>query len=134
MASKVLILCKLGILILLCNLNLKAQNKITSDSLIGDWIINGSVKQQVGDTIMLTKEIVNDKDYTKWIFKTNKEFIILGGQQGDKTHPSIGFKKIGGKWDYDEASRILKIDWSNYYNNYSNINYQANKIILIRIK
>ena len=133
MASKTLVLCKLGILILLCSFNLKAQNIITSDSLIGDWIFNGSVKQQVGDTIILTKEIVNDKDYTKWIFKTNKEFTILGRKQGDKTHPSIGIKVVGS-WYFDKALKIIKIDRGNYYNNYSIFNYQANKIILIRIK
>jgi len=134
MSLRILILCKLGILILLCNPNLKAQNIITSDSLIGEWICNGSGKQQVGDTIKLTKEIVKDKDFNKWIFKTNKEFTILGRKHGDGTHPSIGFKKVGGIWYYDEASKALKIDWGNYYNNYSIINYQSNKIILIRIK
>ena len=133
MTSKILTLCKLGILILLCNLNLKAQNIITSDSLIGDWIFNGSVKQQVGDTIILTKEIVNDKDYTKWIFKTNNEFTILGRKYGDETHPSIGIKAVGS-WYFDKALKIIKIDRGNYYNNYSIIDYQTNKIILIRIK
>ena len=90
-------------------------------------------RAKVRDTIILTKEIVNDKDYTKWIFKTNKEFTILGGKQGDKTHPSIGFGVVGS-WYFDKALKIIKIDRGNYYSNYSILNYQANKIILIRIK
>jgi hypothetical protein len=122
------------VLMIICTLNLNAQNSISSDSLIGEWVYSAANNLQFGDTVTLLKEMINEKDYTKWIFKTDEEFKSLTVKSGDENRKGIRAESIGVKWNYDNETNTLKIDRGKKINKYRIVFFQSNKIKLVKIK
>ena len=122
------------VLMIICTLNLNAQNSISSDSLIGEWVYSAANNLQFGDTVTLLKEMINEKDYTKWIFKTDEEFKSLTVNSGDENRKGIRAESIGVKWNYDNETNTLKIDRGKKINKYRIVFFQSNKIKLVKIK
>jgi hypothetical protein len=135
MSLKIKILTSLLIFFSLCLVKINSQNSITSDSLLGEWVYHGPQNICVGDTITLIKEIIDNKGFTKWIFRDKNEYTLYGLRKAiSEGKYDIGYKSVGDKWYYNSYSNTLKIDKGDYFNLYNIILYQGNEIILIKIK
>jgi hypothetical protein len=88
-----------------------AQKTSLPDLLIGEWSMKGPVKPKINDTITLTKELLNELEYPRWVFKTpNKLQITHYYDYKNSGRAQIAVSKAGpSEWYYDNSSDLLKI-------------------------
>jgi hypothetical protein len=133
---------KLSLSITVCFLffliQIQAQKTSLSKSLIGEWTSQGSIKPKINlnDTITLTKQSLNNSDYTKWIFEAPNRLEIayyFDLNKSGSTNASAS-NTTPSEWSYDYSSNLLRIhhDKSDQYFKIISNNDQIKKLICVK--